>query len=399
MTTAKKRRIKSSTKKVWRIFRFAKRYELRDDERKCRQSGLLFTRDFVSDAAGDEAAGYYQQLAMLDNGDGERFCLLFGLYRRLVNEAGKRSRAYRGYLIDADEQPLSDAAIGRLMKINAKRISSLLHKLEAVRLLEHVTMPDKFDTSLNEAPKESKEQSAGSVRKRNKSPKSGGGRKRAEKSGGGRKPLKETKTATATTTKTINSTSTEISNEQFDNGNKRKKNSNRQRVSQHSSALKSETNRKSTTTTTPATTPQIMPKASDAEGSNVIKFAKASPGSVQYNRSGPQVIGDVIAGIEHRYDRSAQQFAREIYQALCLPWHVDSIQAKREIGSFASLLSESRRWKLSDSALAELWARSHSEAQRIAKRKDKNRKPAAIWCAIFKKLLTSQCSKNQQAIS
>ena len=131
-------------RRVWRICRFAKRYELRDDERKCRRSGLMFTRDLVSAAGGDEAAGYYQQLEMLDNGDGESFCLLFGLYRRLVNEAGKRSRAYRGYLIDADEQPLSDAAIGRLLKINAKRISPLLHKLEEVKLLENVAMPGKF---------------------------------------------------------------------------------------------------------------------------------------------------------------------------------------------------------------------------------------------------------------
>lgn len=45
-------------RKVWRIFRFTERYELADDMRKCRQSGLLFTRDFIALGAGDEAAGY-----------------------------------------------------------------------------------------------------------------------------------------------------------------------------------------------------------------------------------------------------------------------------------------------------------------------------------------------------
>ena len=338
----------------------------------------MFTRDFVSPAAGDEAAGYYQQLGMLDNGDGESFCLLFGLYRRLVNEAGKRSRAYRGYLIDADERPLTDSAIGRLLKINPKRISTLLRKLELVKLLEHVTMPDKFDTSLNEQPKENKKQSHSGGRGRKRSAESGGGRKRAEISARGRKPLKKTKTATATRTK--NSTSTEISNEQFDNGKKGKRNNNGKRSGDKANALSSPE--------APATTPPIQSRESAKGGGVLIEFPAPSR-AVFNNRCDAGKLGDIAQGMLHRYSSDARDFGGEIYLALELRFAPTSTQGRRELGCFGSLWERVKVAGLPPAALAELRSRAVLEAGKLAKRKSQCKNRSAVFCHIFARLVNA----------
>jgi hypothetical protein len=377
-------------RKVWRIFRFAKRYELRDDERKLRQSGLLFTRDFVSEAAGDEAARYYLQLGMMDNGDGERYHLLLGIYRRLVNEAAKRSRAYRGYLIGADDQPLSDAAIGRLLKINTKRMAQLLNKLESVKLLEHVNMPKEFDKSLNDPPKEDDG-------KENKPPKkgrgkgkrganSGAGRNRAEQGGKGRRPLKK-KTTTATVTATVTAN---------DNGNLNgNENICRQKRSEdNSNALEGQREREvKTTSTTPTTAPPIMPKGSDARGSRVIPFSPAPSGSV--GNHGPQRIGDIVQGMAYRYDEDAKQFGGDIYLALAIPFSPDSIQGRRELGCFASMWTKAKGALIGAEALEELRTRAIKEAGRIAKRKGKCGKVSAVWCTVFNRLLAARCDEER----
>ncbi len=185
--------------KVWRIYRFRERFEPPENVRKCRKSGLDFTRDYVGLSAGNEAVGYQQQLAMLSNGDGLEYSLLFGIYRQLVNHAGQRSRAYRGYLLNAGNEPLSDSDIGRLLKIHAKTITRMLRKLERAGLLERTSMPAEWDLSQDELPpKETDEQEdAGALdgkkqrtRAKNKGV-SAGGRTSAEKDADGQQPLKE----------------------------------------------------------------------------------------------------------------------------------------------------------------------------------------------------------------
>lgn len=142
-------------KKGWRIFRFKQRFELPDDIKICRKSGLQFTRDFVSAAGGDEAVGYLNQFSMLSNGDGLELCMLQGLYRRLVNMAASHSKAKRGYLLGPSDEPLSDAQIGKLVSIKAPQMRKLLHKFASVELLEKVELPD-FDFSMNEQPAKEK---------------------------------------------------------------------------------------------------------------------------------------------------------------------------------------------------------------------------------------------------
>ena len=148
MKAARKRRI---TRKVWRIYHFQERYELPDDMRKCRMSSLEYTRDFVGDSGGDEAVSYHHQMNMLSNGDGLEFAQLYGIYRLLVNMSAKRSRAYRGFLLDIDNEPLNDSQIAALLHVDRRKMPTIMRKLASAKLLEQVRLPI-FDLDKNKIP-------------------------------------------------------------------------------------------------------------------------------------------------------------------------------------------------------------------------------------------------------
>jgi len=126
------------SRSVWRIFRFKQRFELPG---YCRKSGLRFTRDFVI-TSGYESDGYLHQFRLLDNGDGLNLAMLKGLYRDLVNMAAQHSKAKRGFLIDADDRPLTDLQIGKLLNIRGQTMRKILRQYAGVKLLEKVELPD-----------------------------------------------------------------------------------------------------------------------------------------------------------------------------------------------------------------------------------------------------------------
>ena len=106
----------------------------------------------------------------------------------------------------------------------------------------------------------------------------------------------------------------------------------------------------------------------------MIPFAPNPPGSVK---------GDIAP---HRTDRAAQLYAHEIYEGLALPRSIDSAQARREIGSFASVFYKSRSSGIPPEQLDELWRRGIDEARTIGK-KSKSRKRGAVWCTVFAKIM------------
>lgn len=390
---AKKRKVFEASKRsatkapwVWRIFHFGERFELSENIRKYRKSALEFSRDFVGDAGGDEAVGYNRQFALLSNGDGLNFGLLYGVYRLLINLAAKQSRAFRGYLLDARNRPLTDAQIGKLLKIETKQMRKFLRQFASVDLLERVELPE-FDMSINEPPPRngdgndrggSKKKSAAGTRK---SRSGGRGRDRTEISVRVRKPLKGNG-------KRVNK---KHGNYVIDNDKNQRKTNNDKRRGDDSNALKGQI--KGRTTTTPTTAPSFMPKASDA-GGTVIDFT-SPPGSAKQNRVGPQKLGDVVAGMEHRYHSDAKGFGSEIYRALKLPFSPVSTQGRRELGSFASMWMKAKKKSLSHTVLDELWRRAIQEACKIAPRRRKGDNVSAIWCKVFNDLLAKRCSQSK----
>jgi len=375
-TASKKKAAAPKPKKVWRIFRFEPRYEMPEDMRKCRVTALEFTRDFVGDAGGDEAVGYQHQFSMLSNGDGAEYSRHYGAYRQLINMAAKRSRAYRGYLIDAKNQPLSIGQIAKLLNYKTDDMRKILRRLASVDLLERVDLPE-FDLSANKLPPSK----YGNDTKK-KSGEKQGGRKRAENSARERTPLKKRQRFKE---KGLNSN--------YVNGNDKSlkgiKNDKRSRG--NSNALKGQA--KGQTTTTPATAPPFVPTESDAGGS-VIPFHDP-PGSANHNREQPQRLGDIIEDMKHRWDIDDKQFGCDIYLALKLPWDPRSNEGRRELGCYAEAWHKAKASGISPESLDSLRRKAIDVAHKIAKKRPKYPNPARVWRGLFNKLLASKRSKNQ----
>ena len=371
---ATKTKAVAKTKKVWRIFRFSERYEMPEDMRKCRVTALEFTRDFVGDAGGDEAVGYQHQFSMLSNGDGAEFSKHYGVYRQLVNMAAKRSRAYRGYLIDAKNQPLSNGQLGKLLNYKTMEMRKILRRLASVDLLERVDLP-KFDLSANKLPP-----SKWTNDTKKKPGEKSGGRTRAENSAQERTPLNNGKNGKKKHSNYVNGN---------DKSLKGIKNDKRSRG--NSNALKGQA--KGQTTTTPATAPPFVPTESDAGGS-VIPF-HGPPGSANHNREQPQRLGDIIEDMKHRWDIDDKQFGCDIYLALKLPWDPRSNEGRRELGCYAEAWHKAKASGISPESLDSLRRKAIDVAHKIAKKRPKYPNPARVWRGLFNKLLASKRSKNQ----
>ena len=379
---------KSSIKKVWRVFRYRERFELADDVRTHRKSALDFTRDYVGVGAGNEAVGYQQQLNMLSNGKGEEYYLLYGLYRQLINETSKRSRTYRGYLLDSANEPLSDAQIGRMLKIHAKKMTRLLRRLASVNLLERVDLPAEWDLSQDETPpkKEEKQKDAGAQpsKKRRNSAKnkgfSGRARKAPENSEDARarpkafkkeKGSRKSKQPNGKQKATLGLTAS---------GCKRKNNGKRQ--AQDSSArnrkIHSKSNSLSTsqTASTPTATPPrpSKPQESDARGLKVMPFTGGPSGSVAISSAG-------IA------------YGQRIYIALGYSWEMNRPEAMREICSFGSQHDRFCRLlaNLPPPEIHAILQRGIREARKMSRRQT-NRKQGAVWNDTMNKIVNKHAS-------
>jgi len=142
-----RRKNASQAPKVWHVFHFRERLELPDDARFCRRGPLVYSRDYVS-ATDDESAAYLQQIDALSrrhNG-----LELEGAWSRIRRATSARSRAYRGYLLTADNLPASDAEIGRtILFCEPRRATRILKALAEVGLIEQARCPI-FDLSQNE---------------------------------------------------------------------------------------------------------------------------------------------------------------------------------------------------------------------------------------------------------
>jgi hypothetical protein len=371
--------------KVWRIYRYAERYELKDDDRRCRKSALQFTRDFVSVMAGNEAVGYHQQLSMLQNGDGEEYFVLFGLYRTLINEAGKRSRAYRGYLLDAANGPLSDAKLARMFKIHVKKMSKLLRRLEVVDLLERVDVPE-WDLTLDELPpkKDDSVQEAGALETQKRGSRSknkacaGDGRRRTAQAGDGQQPFKKTNNYNYNSNKNFNkqqarsgktTASARKEKTTIDNGQK-KTETQAQAEAQGKAQEQTVQAEPSPPTTQPSA---VKPQESDAGGERVTPTPSPLPSLSQGGQS-----------------RHGLNYGKRVYLGLGYHHDVDSAEARREITSFASKHDQivSALSKLSPPMIDALLQRGLAEAVKIGRRKG-NRCKGAVWHTVMDKLVAA----------
>lgn len=353
MTTKKSR----TTKKVWRIFRFTERFELKDKDRHCRKTALLFSKRFVSDAAGQEAMWYFQQFAMLCNGSGEEEALLDGLYGKLINLASMHRREMRGYLLDVEGHPLSAAQIANMLNFKPQKMSQFLQRFQAVKLIEKTELPE-FDLQDEQQNKPNRKKHARSTQSKRRHP---AGNPQATR----RQPANAINNKNKTKVKKKTKDKEEAKDKGVSQGKDVREINNRQ-IKQPKAEL------------------PTKPKISEAGGS--VRQIRQSAGPLD----SVQKLGDVAKGIIVKLDPQANQFAQEIYAILKLPWPQDHQEYNREIGCFREQFHNAQRLGLPPPQIFDIGI---AKAQHVAKYNKNNRRPGAVWCTVFKKSLPSKKCK------
>lgn len=363
---------------IWRIFHFKERYELPDDMKSLRKSGLHYTKRFVGVAGGDEAVGYQSQFGMLQNGDGLEACMLEGIYGRLVNMAAQHSKAKRGFLLDAADQPLTDGQIGKLLNINARTMSKYLRLFETVKLLEKVDKPE-FDMSLNEQPAKKKGGDNSDYRK------TSGISEKTEA------PLKKRQTAKPPNggkgkgKQRATNGLTAVNEKENINGNSAKHKANVQGRVGPQGKVKDEPPSAPTTTPPLPLKPQV---SDDLGGSKVIPFTAPQTSLKPASGRGRAVMATGAGD----YDRSDELFGQRVYVALGYRYEISSPEGRREICSFASKWAQARSSlaRLSPELCDDLGVRLLEEARKIGRRGKRNKRPGAVWCTVADKLVDAR---------
>ena len=144
-----KKAAKKRVLKIWHIFRFGERFELRDDWKSFRKGPLIYTKDFVGGGSDDESISFQLQMNILKSFDD--YLMLKGAFGVLKELAANRSRCYRGYLLDEKLKPASEKRISQWLGIDVKATANVLKQLAEAGLIERIDVPE-WDTSVNEEP-------------------------------------------------------------------------------------------------------------------------------------------------------------------------------------------------------------------------------------------------------
>jgi len=364
MATAKKKinsKAAGRKKMVWHITDFRELFELPDDLRKKRIGPLSYTKSFVSLTGKSEAPEVKHCERLNDLKSRPERHLLRSVFEDLKNFSGKKELAHRGYLVTTAEQPAGYEYLASQLKIDISELKKAVPILGQIGLLERISMDGFADEA---RPKKTKSK----ARKKDKSEQSGTVRNSPDASGKRRKTLKKRK----------GNQSNYKTNSNENNGNDKgnTKGELKRQDKDNSNAIEAP----------PPTTQPIKPQVSAKRGV-LIQFTPPS----ELKNTGR--LGDIAEKILHRYNPAAKQFAFEVYEALKLPWDPTSEQGKRELGCFASIWEKAVGWQNAGIAMTmidELRERAIAEARKIANRRQ-NRKKGAVFCVVFKRLLSARC--------
>jgi hypothetical protein len=299
---------------------------------------------------------------------------LRGIFAELKAIAGNMSKLYRGYLLAANYKPATNKDIGCWLGLQNGQAKHALKGLASVGLIEQVTAPN-FERMRGKKnkPKKRRRQKREAAKQDNKHtrPKKDVFRARTETTGN---PLRAKINVKLNINDNINGTGKREEININGNGNAQLK----------ANALEGQTQRQALPPT--AELPS-RPKKADPGGGAI----RSQPNPLgPDNRSGAVKLGEILSGMQHRYDPDAKSFARDVFLALGLTCAPDSRDGRRELGCFASLWMQAQRTIRSPPALAELHEKAIADAVELSKRRTKYRNLSATWTAIFKKRINGR---------
>lgn len=377
-----------NTNLVWRIYHFKERFEM---DGYVRQGGLDYVRMFVTATTKDksnESSEFLKQLEELEHYYPEQRDAYEGRFWRISRLTATLEDWVRGYLLDADQRPLSLAKIAARLHLSLPIMKQTLVALKRVGLLECIEYPA-LERPAREEQKEddAKKQGGRGGRK-------GGHRRRKD---GSAKAAAMAISKRFETFGNISENSKSIQESEYN----RNRNTNQKEIlgltssdptSQSQTPSQAQANNKAQenaqgptatrTPTPPATTPPMDPTVSDAEEARVISFRPPPPESAD-----PLHISCTVAGIRRRCNPVIEQAARLIYKALGAPWADGSRQQAQDMGCFRSAVERIARSGLSPPAAAELWESLITEAKRLRRLYAKNGGYVAAKKVWFKPIL------------
>lgn len=347
--------------KVWHIFNYEQRFELPDDNRRCRKGPLLFAK-YVISGSDDESLNLQDQIQSLRS-FGLPWMLLKGCFYELVSVAGNRSRMYRGYLLDQEYKPATTKKISLWLDMDIKETSKVLNALSQAGLIERVPLPE-FDPDDNDPPMEGTEKPGGKSGSsgKHKTTRQAGRTQNSAIRGAGRKfpaPFKKGEDEA-------------VRGNRIENEDEKKRSESEGEGNLISNAIGS-LDRKPEGKPCPRPT---EPTESDAGAGAICRDAGSHPPP------------SIVSGLDDLY--SPRTFAMAVYGAMGFTWPLEILKARQELGAFESCWERALDSGLPPSALQDLWDKSIKEAAALNRKKRRCRNVSAVWMDVFNKRLTAQ---------
>ncbi len=350
--------MKQTARKVWHVRGYDKLVELPDDVRFRRWSPLLYCRDPVS-ANDDASAAYLQQINTLSHR--QNGLELEGAWSRIRRAVSAQSKVYRGWLLSADHQPLSDAEIGRtVLFCQPRKASRILKALQEIGLLEHTRCPI-FDESQNGT-------------KRRKTPKTPGNKasRQRGKSRGSRSISRAQMCALRAKKKGKRNT-------EYGRGRRKKtgiRNPESARPREPQGGVEVQERPGPPTAPEEARSPKTNPQE-PAAGRAVVSPCPPPPPA--FRGGEPQRLGPIIRQrFEHWLDEEAVQFGENVFATIWPGEDPNSDKARSERGVFTKWLASRGAPGSRQAAIA----KGLKVARHIAKHRKTYRKPGAVWREI-----------------
>jgi hypothetical protein len=345
--------------KVWRIFHYKERYHFdtsgHSNPERFQAGPPKFVKQFIGRGSDVETINFYKQKCTLKAH--KLYDTLNTIYDELLELAAYQDENHRGYIVDGMQQPADVKTIASLLNRNINTVKKAIEILHNVGLIEQVSSAvyrqdiGRVSAKKRKPVKTRGSRTANDKRKRDRKNKSA----KAEAEG-------KVKISQKERIKPKQSTKPKPNKKQRADGKG------------HQEAQSS--------STSPMPKP-IKPTESESDQGQE-QITSAPPGhSVNFDRTAELL------------QPQAAPFAVAIYQALKVPWALESTKGQREYQSIAEAWNRAQRASLGIPGLQRLWDKSTKSATRIGnstKRKPWGsrywtKSPAAVWMSEFNKRL------------
>lgn len=372
--------------KVWHIFNYELRFELPDDNRRCRKGPLLFSKYIIS-GSDDESLNLQDQLQALRS-FGLPWMLLKGSFYELVAVAGNRSRMYRGYLLDQEYQPAGNKKIALWLGMDEEKAHQVLTALRLTGLIERVPLPE-FDPDNNDPPMPESGPTSGKEQEEQKG-KSDRQARRTQNTairGAGRKnpaPFKKGEIG--------------IGNRKSEE--QKKKNPNRIKPESETEGKGNLISQALGTAKEPSASPAAAPDLNPSPIPSPMNPTESDAGGEDRTAARmacdpPPPSIDLSQRMTELYDPSA--FGLRVFELLFR----DRPQVQRdraEVGAFAAAWERALQSGLRPSELEHLRERSLQRAEQISRKRRRVNKPGAVWMHEFNARLQARASPVSMAL-